>query len=142
MSNERIARLDPRFATAYARRSDGVLYVSSSFWTEQESRATATTFHALTRRETEKFHADPAMREKVGLYLVGSDHRLYVTADKIKRTHGRHAFHGMPAGDPLTAILIEEVHKHAAEIVSLSLIELRAATPRARRPRRVGLLPS
>ncbi|MDI1435420.1 hypothetical protein [Polyangium sorediatum] len=142
MSNERIARPDPRCTAAYARRSDGVFYVGSSFWTEAESGANATPWFALTPRETERFHADPAMRERIGLSLVGSDHRLYVTADKIKSTHGRRAFHGVPAGEPLTAILIAEAHKHAAEIVTLALIELRASMPRAKRPRRVGPLSS
>ena len=138
MIPQRFARLGPRFRTAYAHRSDGRLYVESFYLREPESHEAASAWYALTDRESERFLEDLAERLRVGLYLVGSDHRIYVPGDKLTRLHRRRVFHGSPVSEELAALLIEEIHKIATEVVSLALIEWRAlgrgGTPERRLP--------
>ncbi|TKD09913.1 hypothetical protein [Polyangium fumosum] len=117
---------EPRLPTAYARRSDGRIYVNSFYLREGENGEAVGSWYALTRRESERFLGDLAEQKRVGLHLVGSDHRIYVPEDKVGNRQRRRVFHGAPAGDELTALLIEEIHRVASEVVSLALREVRA----------------
>jgi hypothetical protein len=126
MMTRRNAMPEPRLPTAYARRSDGRIYVNSAYLPAQEPIEPASTWYALYSREAERFCTDPKEQKRVGLHLVGSDHRIYVPGNMVGNIRRRRAFHGAPPSDELTALLIEEIHRVASEVVHQSLRELRA----------------